>query len=218
MSKGKGSKGVPPIDMTPMVDLAFLLVTFFMLSASFRTDEPVEVNIPSSSSDKLIPENIIQITIDKGGRLFFNMNGIEARKALLRRMSDKYKVGFTTEQYEKFSFMTTFGCKMGELPAYINGTGEVRKNFPTNGIPVDSLNNQLKDWIDFGNQEALNTGKTLYENEKLKGGNPDPNDFKPKFVLKVDGDANYVHAQGVINIFRDLNLNNLNFVTSLSAK
>ena len=49
---------------------------------------------------------------------------------------------------------------------------------------------------------------------KLKGDTPDPNDFKPKFTLKVDNKAVYVHAQNVINVFRDLNLNNLNFITS----
>jgi len=48
----------------------------------------------------------------------------------------------------------------------------------------------------------------------LNGLNPEINDFKPKFILKVDGKAVYLHAQNVINTFRDLNLNNLNFITS----
>ena len=44
--------------------------------------------------------------------------------------------------------------------------------------------------------------------------NPVKSDFEPKYVLRVDGQAVYVHAQNVINTFRDLNLNNLNFITS----
>ena len=44
MPKIKIPKSSPSIDMTPMVDLAFLLVTFFMLAASFRASEPVTVN------------------------------------------------------------------------------------------------------------------------------------------------------------------------------
>ena len=58
MPKIKAPKGSPSIDMTPMVDLAFLLVTFFMLSASFRSSEPVDVDVPTSISDKIIPENV----------------------------------------------------------------------------------------------------------------------------------------------------------------
>ena len=46
MANIKAPKGSPTIDMTPMVDLAFLLVTFFMLAANFRSDEPVQVDTP----------------------------------------------------------------------------------------------------------------------------------------------------------------------------
>lgn len=89
--------------------------------------------------------------------------------------------------------------------------------FNTVGIPSDSTKNQLKDWIFYGNIAALNTGKTAYEEAKMKGDSPEVNDFKPKFILKVDGKAAYVHAQNVISTFRDLHLNNLNFVTSMEA-
>ncbi len=204
-------KSSPSIDMTPMVDLAFLLVTFFMLAASFRSSEPVQVEIPTSVSDKIIPSNVIMVTVDKGGRVFFNMTNSEARKELLSNMSGKYKVGFNGKQMEEFGFMESFGCTMKELPGYIDLRGRAR----TMGIPYDSTNNELKDWIYYGNVAALNTGKTLFEEAKLKGDNPNANDFKPKFILRVDGKTLYVHAQNVIDVFRDLNLNNLNFVTSM---
>ena len=208
-------KSSPSIDMTPMVDLAFLLVTFFMLTASFRTPEPVEVDVPSSISDVVIPENYVVVSIDKGGRVFFNMSDAEARRELLGQMSSKYKIKFNEEQINKFSFMTSFGCSMQELPAYLDMEAEKRKSFNTIGIPTDSTNNQLKDWIYYGNWAALNSGKTAFEEAKLKGEDPDANDFKPKFILRVDGKALYVHALNVINTFRDLELNNLNFITSM---
>jgi biopolymer transport protein ExbD len=201
--------------MTPMVDLAFLLVTFFMLAASFRSSEPVEVDVPSSISDKIIPENVVLVTIDRGGRVFFNMSDPEGRRELLTNMAAKYKVGFSEEQINKFTFMSSFGCTMQELPGYIDMPAEARKNLNTKGIPLDSTNNQLKDWVYFGNIAALNSGKTAYEEAKMKGDSPDPNDFKPKFTLRVDNKALYVHAQNVINVFRDLDLNNLNFITSM---
>jgi len=215
MPKIKMPKSTPSIDMTPMVDLAFLLVTFFMLAASFRSSEPVEVDVPSSISDKIIPENVVLVTIDRGGRVFFNMSDPEGRRELLMNMAGKYKVGFSEEQISKFTFMSSFGCTMQELPAYIDMPAEARKNLNTKGIPLDSTNNQLRDWVYFGNIAALNSGRTAYEEAKLKGDSPDPNDFKPKFTLKVDNKALYVHAQNVINVFRDLDLNNLNFITSM---
>jgi biopolymer transport protein ExbD len=217
MPKIKMPKSTPSIDMTPMVDLAFLLVTFFMLSASFRSNEPVEVDVPSSISDRIIPENIVMVTIDKGGRVFFNMSDPEARRELLQNMSGKYKTALSQEQMDEFVYMSTFGCSMQELPTYLSLESEKRKLFNTVGIPSDSTNNQLKDWIFYGNIAALNTGKTAYEEAKMKGESPEVNDFKPKFILKVDGKAAYVHAQNVISTFRDLHLNNLNFVTSMEA-
>jgi biopolymer transport protein ExbD len=216
MPKIKIPKGSPSIDMTPMVDLAFLLVTFFMLAANFRTDEPVTVEPASSISDKMIPENVLLITVDKGGRAFLNLSDAEARKEMLQSMSAKYKIGFTPEQIEKFAAMTSFGCSMQELPGYLRMSGEERKRLETQAIPyVDSTNNQLKDWIFYGNIAALNTGRTKFEEAKLNGLDPVADDFKPKFILKVDGKALYVHTQKVIDVFRDLKLNNLNFITSL---
>ena len=217
MPKIKVPKHSPSIDMTPMVDLAFLLVTFFMLAANFRSNEPVDVETPSSISDKIIPENILMVTIDKGGRIFVNLSHTEARKEMLQNMSAKYKVAFTEKQIEAFAGMSSFGCSMQELPKYIEMSGEERKQFNTIGIPADTTNNQLKDWIDFGNREGTAAGKLKYEEAADKDPEVEMNEFKPKFILKADGKALYGHVKKVIETFRDLDLNNLNFVTSLEA-
>ena len=214
MPKIKIPKNSPSIDMTPMVDLAFLLVTFFMLAASFRPSEPVTVETASSISDKVIPENNIMVTIDTDGKVYFNLTDPEARKETLNNMASLYKVSFNAEQIEKFSLMSTFGCTVKELPAYIDLAGEARKEFKTEGVPLDSLDNQLKNWIAYSQAAALNTGKTAYEEAKKKGLSPDANDFKPKFIILADGKAVYKKAEKVIDVFRDLNLNNLSFVTS----
>ena len=217
MPKIKMPKGTPSIDMTPMVDLAFLLVTFFMLTASFRNAEPVTVETPSSISDKIIPENVLMVTLDKDGRVFFNLSDAEARKEMLNNMLQKYKIGLSEEKIEEFSFMSTFGCTMQELPAYMNTEAAKRASFPTQGIPTDSTKNELLDWLSFAATAAGNTGRTAFEEAKLKGGEPKMEDFKPKFILRVDSKTLYKDAQVVIDVFRELNLNNLNFVTSAEA-
>lgn len=214
MSKIKISKGSPSIDMTPMVDLAFLLVTFFMLAASFRPSEPVTVETPSSVSEKVIPENMIMVTVASDGKVFFNLSGSEARNEALKNMMGLYQVALNDEQIEKFSLMSTFGCSMKELPAYLDLSGDARKTFNTKGVPLDSLDNQLKNWISYSNAAALNSGQTAYNEAKQKGLAPDANDFKPKFIIRADGKAVYKKAEEVIDVFRELNLNNLSFVTS----
>ncbi|MFM7387610.1 MAG: ExbD/TolR family protein [Bacteroidota bacterium] len=214
MPKLKIPKSSPAIDMTPMVDLAFLLVTFFMLAASFRPSEPVTVETPSSISDKFIPENMIMVTVASDGKVYFNLTGAEARKEALTNMMGLYKVSLTEEQIEKFALMSTFGCSMKELPAYLDLSGDSRKEFQTKGVPLDSLDNQLKNWISYSNVAALNSGQTAYNEAKRKGLSPEANDFKPKFIIRADGKAIYKKAEEVIDVFRELNLNNLSFVTS----
>ena len=217
MAKVTGPKGSPTIDMTPMVDLAFLLVTFFMLAANFRTDEPVIIDTPSSIASEEVPKNMIQVTVDTEGRIFYNYTGgLEAKKSLLRNMAGKYKVGFTEKQMKEFSLMTSFGCKIQQLPQLLNLEGEERKKAMTT-IPTDSTDNQLGDWIKFGHIEGLAEGKIKYEEALMRNSDAQMNDFKPKFVLKVDSKALYKDAKKAIETFRDMDLNNLYFVTSLEA-
>src|SRR6185436_15084766 len=106
MPKIKVPRSNPQLDMTPMVDLAFLLVTFFMLTATMRTPEPVLVDTPSSISEVILPKNTMLITIDTAGRVFFNIEGREVRMNMLRRMMNKFPtVKFSEEQITKFGAM-----------------------------------------------------------------------------------------------------------------
>src|SRR3546814_5161262 len=92
--------------MTAMVDVAFLLLTFFILVSQFRPEEVVTVTTPSSTSDSKVPEgNLIQITMDTKGRVFFGMAGQNNRISMLENLGEARAIEFTEEEKEDFSLM-----------------------------------------------------------------------------------------------------------------
>lgn len=216
MPKIKIAKSSPSIDMTPMVDLAFLLVTFFMLTASFRMAEPVVVDPPSSVSDKLLPENTIMVTVDDRGRPFFGISNAEAKMNALAKMSDKYKVKFSADQLKKFGGLSSFGVDIKDLPRYLDATeGERQKFQPQKGVPNDSINAQLKDWILFAAQEANAVYIRARDEAKDKG--QEFKGEKPRYAIKADSKVKYVAVKDVFKTFTDLKIYQFNLITSLEG-
>ena len=211
MGKLKIPKSAPSLDMTPMVDLAFLLVTFFMLTAKFRVNEAVPILPPSSHSEKILPENMLQVTVDTAGRAFFALDGQEVRKNLLMEMATKYKItGITATDQKRFAVMSEFGVPMSQLLAYIRGGEKERGVFDKTsiGIPIDSVNNELGDWIAFGWNE-----KQIDQQTKKV-----PKENWCRIAIKADGQANYKAIKRVIQIFQDRNLNSFNLITNMETE
>jgi biopolymer transport protein ExbD len=223
MSKKPSKGGAPALDMTPMVDLAFLLVTFFMLTASFRMAEPVVVDPPSSIGTVDLPDNHIMVTIDKEGRAFFGISNTTAKMEALKEMATKYQVNFTPEQIVKFSGLPSFGVDIKDLPAYIDTKEEARTNFKgpsgrgQTGVPLDTItpNNQLKDWIAIGGKKAVET--FLSAKKEAEEANRDFKAEKPRYAIKCDANTKYIYVKDVVKTFTDLKIYQFNLITSLEG-
>lgn len=193
-----------------MVDLAFLLVTFFMLTTKFRPEEAVMVDMPHSISEKILPENVMLITIDSAGRVFYNMEGQNVRKTLLTNLGKKYNVTFTESELKRFTLLSTVGMPMQKIKEYLNAdeAGRKKLNKATGGIPIDSLNNQLADWIVYGWRAAVEDPD--YAKKKQAG-------KEIRFAIKGDGNADYTYIKRIIEIFQENKINRFNMITNLET-
>lgn len=199
MSKIKLPSKPPRIDMTPMVDLFFLLLTFFMLTTTFRPQEAVEVDTPKSISDKVSPEkNVISVYVGKDNKVYFNIdNGNDSttriRRKVLLKVAEHYKVQFTKQQVLKFENLTSFGMPVKDLPKWIDTKDQKERDKLQTGVPIDSLNNQLEMWVLYARNENPNA----------------------ETAIKGDFTADYKTVKKVLDLFQKYNMNKFNLTTTL---
>ncbi|MCO6460537.1 MAG: biopolymer transporter ExbD [Saprospiraceae bacterium] len=151
MPKKKIARKSTAIDMTAMCDVSFLLLTFFMLATKFKPPDPVEVVTPASISDTKVAEtNIITITIDKNGRVFFDMDGIPTKHALIDSIDRSMRLGLTPAEKQNFALSSGVGVPFNQLKSFLNLQPADQKSFKSPGIPVDTTltdSNELFKWV-----------------------------------------------------------------------
>ena len=197
----KMKKKAGSTDMTAMCDVAFLLLSFFVMTATAKIPEALPVDTPASQVQTKLPEtDLATITIGKG-KVFFDLKGREVRKKALELMGQKYSVVFTPEELETFSLMEGVGVPITALKQLIAmKTADRNKPGLQPGVPNDSLDNQLKEWI---------------YNSRIA--NIEVNDKELQIAIKGDANEEYPAIKKVMDILQDQKINNFNLVTSLRA-
>ena len=197
MAKVKTKKQDTFIDMTAMSDVTVLLLTFFMLTATFIPKEPIQVITPASVVDIKIPDaNLLTILIKSDGQVYLNLDRPADKKAVLERVGEEYNMEFTNSQIVSFLNQPSIGVPINQLPAFLDMPLLDQDSYlKTSGIPTDSTNNQLKGWI----QRAVSVNKEL------------------KIAIKSDRSTPYPMVNNVIATLQDLKQNRFNLITTLEG-
>jgi biopolymer transport protein ExbD len=192
-----GKRSGISLDMTAMCDMAFLLLTFFILTAKMKTPEVVQVDIPSSVSEKKVPEqNLLRITVSNEGNVYFSLTESSTRKQLIEKVAELRKISLTESEKIAFANTDMFGIPAAQLKGFFSLSPSERETYKQPGIPLDSANNELKMWV----REA----------KSING----------KLIIAIKGDKNsdYEKYSGVVSTLQELNLNKFSLITSLEAK
>jgi len=192
----------PHIDMTPMVDLFSVVLTFLMLTTTMRQPEPAQVDTPASISEKPTPDfNMLTLLISKDDKVFMNIdNGpdtlLKFRRKILMEMGKQYNVEFNEFELREFEKNpSSIGVPMQKMKDFLNAKdASAKKEFQV-GIPLDSLDNQLSSWVLYARQV-----------------NP-----AVQACIKGDAKTGYPIVKKVLDILQDKNVNRFNLITNLEA-
>ncbi len=188
------------IDMTAMCDVAFLLLTFFILTAKPKVEDPVPVDTPKSATEQTLPETDVAILTVGKQKVFLTIDGAEARKQTLLQVGKIYNIGFTPTEVKTFTGLDNVGVPIQRMKQYLSLDAEQRKQLNV-GIPTDSVSNELYNWI----HEARVVTKNISGKEL-------------RFSIKGDSNEEYPTMQRIIAILQKQKVNKFSLITSLRGK
>lgn len=194
------------IDMTPMSDVMVLLLTFFMLTATFTKEEPILVNVPGSVSEIKIPEtNIMTIFVNPAGKVFMVMDSPDRQKMMAEELIAHNKLSLTAEELKAFSEAPTFGTPLADTKAWVKLDAQKRNKYlqeskaagiPCKGTGEEREGDELKEWV----LAARNTcGQDM------------------RIAIKADKTTPYETIKEVMNSLRSIDESRYNLITTLKS-
>lgn len=188
----------PSTDMTALVDVAFLLLAFFLLSSHFKPVGRVDISSPASSSFNshfgysAYPQATVSIT--KGGKVFFNLHDPRLRARILLRAAITNGLDLAPAAVLAFARAEDFGGSLRDLIATAGGnTGKTLSPLLQSGIPIHKKNNELLSWLKWAKDEA-----------------PDL-----QFNIRADSDAAYPPFEAVIASLQHTGIHRFTLLTTL---
>jgi len=193
MGRAKLPRKSTTIDMTAMCDVAFLLLSFFILTTKFKPSEAIAVTTPSSVSSKVAPnKDFVLITIDKDGKVFLTIDDKQKRETIANSLNATRNLGIDVAAFKSTNFV---GASFSGLKSFLSLTEENRKGDQLPGIPCkDSTDNELIVWMQVVNEAYAGTKRDL--------------------LLKGDNVAKYPAFKNVLTAFKRNNIQKFQMVTN----
>ncbi len=200
------------MDMTAMCDVAFLLLTFFILTTKFRPNEPVQVEIPASTAQIPIPEkDILLISVGGDGRIFFGVDDQNTRLALLDEVAKRKNIQLTGEMQKRFKLLDQFGLPLEQLGQLLSMPADQMSSFKQAGLvvnpkaPLPGTTSGVNEDPNAKNDlaELIIIARSLNENLRI--------------AIKADKGAEYKNIDEVIETLRKTNSNRFNLITTARA-
>lgn len=187
-------------DMTPFVDIAFLILSFFIMATKFKPPEPVEITTPGSVLSQKLPENnAVMISIDSSNKVYFSVlseNAPEKYTIIINGINTSQNLGLSPAQIANFRKTFMVGVPFTGLKELLSTDAKDQPKLKQPGIPVlDTLNNQLFWWI--------RESKSAFAGEKLN------------YLIKGDGKSKYPVFEAVISALKRNEEFKYNLVTAL---
>ena len=202
MGRAKIPRKSTSIDMTAMCDVAFLLLSFFILATKQKPPEAVTVTAPSSVSAEAAPEKSILITLTKEGKVFLMIGDDAKKKEILQDINTTRSLGLTPGELSALGKMPFIGMPLAKLKQLVNLSTPLPPN-EMEGIPIkDSTNNEMVDWL----RSVTNaySGTDVKELEKI-------------LLIKGDNDALYPEFKSIKYAFKKNELFKFRIVTNSTS-
>ena len=202
MGRAKIPRKSTSIDMTAMCDVAFLLLSFFILATKQKPPEAVTVTAPSSVSAEAAPEKSILITLTKEGKVFLMIGDDAKKKEILQDINTTRSLGLTPSELTALGKMPFIGMPLAKLKALVNLSTPLPPN-EMEGIPIkDSSNNEMVDWL----RSVTNaySGGDLADLEKI-------------LLIKGDNEALYPEFKSIKYAFKKNELFKFRIVTNSTS-
>ena len=187
MPKVKVPRKSTSIDMTAMCDVAFLLLSFFILTTKFKPAEALAVVTPKSVSTQVAEQkDVVLITLDKDGKVYFSVSddNTAEKGEIIDAVAQARGITLTDQEKNAFKRAGSFvGVPFNQLKGYLALSADQLKTFNFPGIPVtDTLNNELQVW--------MRAAAGAYQGKKMN------------LLVKGDNNAKYPSFKGVMEAFK----------------